>query len=437
MAPQGLPLRRQRPHLAGTSPRCRSTACGRTSGDRLLPSVRHRGLQLCPQPRGRLVTVYTNVDRLQPSSCRVPGRRSGRARVLLRRQSLPPHRDPVPRGRWSSSALTTLRSAPASLRALPALLKYGASPCASSRASSPTPSAPQPSTTSCISAAGRAAAHSPAAARLRRPARRRSRCTASSRSHSHEQRFVQLSGQVQYRSRSSAHHCRCHVTGVRLAGSDVSPPSASCQRRRPVHPRCATQRTSGVDALYNSRHLSDQPCSEPQRRPTDVRAVTYRYPRPSVAGQRNPSSGALQALQPTRAARKGAHRLPHPTAADRPACEAEKRRCADLVIAAAERHRPGLAAAVEVVDISTPLTRERYTGNWMGALQARRPDASMIRSLLQGGPRYDHPGLAGFFMAGQWVESWGASRRPRSRDATRYARSARRTACGSPPGARS
>ena len=66
-------------------------------------------------------------------------------------------------------------------------------------------------------------------------------------------------------------------------------------------------------------------------------------------------------------------------AADRPAYEAEKRRCADLVIAALERHRPALADAVEVVDVSTPLTRERYTGNWMGAMQARRPDASIIR----------------------------------------------------------
>jgi hypothetical protein len=31
----------------------------------------------------------------------------------------------------------------------------------------------------------------------------------------------------------------------------------------------------------------------------------------------------------------------------------------------------------------------------------------MIRTLLQGSPRYDEPGLAGFYSAGQWVESWG------------------------------
>ncbi len=93
--------------------------------------------------------------------------------------------------------------------------------------------------------------------------------------------------------------------------------------------------------------------------------------------------------------------------ADQPSYEAQKSRCADLVIAAIGRHRAGFAETVEVVDVSTPLTRERYTGNWMGAMQAARPDASMVKALLQGSPHYDHPSLAGFYMAGQRVESWG------------------------------
>ena len=117
---------------------------------------------------------------------------------------------------------------------------------------------------------------------------------------------------------------------------------------------------------------------------------------------------------------------------DRAAYEAEKQRCADLVIGAIGRHRDGFAANIEVVDVSTPLTRERYTGNWLGAMQAMRPDAGMVKVLLQSSPRYDHPGLAGFFMAGQWVESWAASPRPRSPGATRYVRSAARTARASP-----
>ena len=96
-----------------------------------------------------------------------------------------------------------------------------------------------------------------------------------------------------------------------------------------------------------------------------------------------------------------------PLATDRPAYDAAKRACADLVIGSLDRYWPGTSKAVEVVDVSTPLTRERYTGNWMGAMQARRPDSSLVGALLQRGPRYDHPGLDGFFMAGQWVESWG------------------------------
>jgi phytoene dehydrogenase-like protein len=96
-----------------------------------------------------------------------------------------------------------------------------------------------------------------------------------------------------------------------------------------------------------------------------------------------------------------------PLASDRPAYEAAKQACANLVIATLDDHLPGTAAAVEVADVSTPLTRERYTGNWMGAMQARRPDSSLVGALLHRGPRYDYPSLDGFFMAGQWVESWG------------------------------
>ena len=93
--------------------------------------------------------------------------------------------------------------------------------------------------------------------------------------------------------------------------------------------------------------------------------------------------------------------------ADRSRYEAEKRRCADFVVEAVGRFRPGFAGNVEVVDVSTPLTRERYTGNYMGTMQARKPDSGMIRALLRGAPRYEEPSLKGFWAAGQWVEAWG------------------------------
>lgn len=94
-------------------------------------------------------------------------------------------------------------------------------------------------------------------------------------------------------------------------------------------------------------------------------------------------------------------------AGDRSRYEAEKRRCADLVVQAVGRFRSGFAGRVEVRDVSTPLTRERYTGNYMGTMQARKPDSGMFRTLLRGAPRYDEPGVRGFWRAGQWVEAWG------------------------------
>lgn len=59
------------------------------------------------------------------------------------------------------------------------------------------------------------------------------------------------------------------------------------------------------------------------------------------------------------------------------------------------------------MDVATPLTRERYTGNFMGAMQARKPNRNMIKALAQGRPHYAYQGINGFYMAGQWVEAWG------------------------------
>lgn len=89
------------------------------------------------------------------------------------------------------------------------------------------------------------------------------------------------------------------------------------------------------------------------------------------------------------------------------AYQAEKNRCADHVIEVLNQYHPGLAEQVEVVDVSTPLTRERYTGNWMGAMQARKPNANMIKALMQSSPRYAVKGVEGLYVTGQWAEAWG------------------------------
>ena len=77
-----------------------------------------------------------------------------------------------------------------------------------------------------------------------------------------------------------------------------------------------------------------------------------------------------------------------------------------MVITILERHYPVIEDRIAVIDVATPLTRERYTGNWMGAMQARKPNSNMIKALLQGNLQYAFKGIAGFYMAGQWVEAW-------------------------------
>ena len=141
--------------LAGTSPEMpiyQPVAGPR--GDRFLPAVRHGGLRLRPQPgrqaRDRLHGRRPARGRVPG---RVPGRRRGRARVLCRRQRLPPHRHPVPHGgRPARRADDAPLGARVAARAAGAAQVRARSPCGSSRGSSPTPSAPRCSTTSCTSA---------------------------------------------------------------------------------------------------------------------------------------------------------------------------------------------------------------------------------------------------------------------------------------------
>ena len=56
-------------------------------------------------------------------------------------------------------------------------------------------------------------------------------------------------------------------------------------------------------------------------------------------------------------------------AADPARYQAEKERIADWVVAQLDRHYPGLAAQVEMRDVATPLTWERYTANWRGSFE--------------------------------------------------------------------
>lgn len=83
--------------------------------------------------------------------------------------------------------------------------------------------------------------------------------------------------------------------------------------------------------------------------------------------------------------------------------EAEKEKIAENVIASLDRRFPGLASKVEMWDVSTPLTFERYTGNWQGTFLGWRITTKTLR--LRMGKAL--PRLESFYMAGQWLEPGG------------------------------
>jgi phytoene dehydrogenase-like protein len=87
-------------------------------------------------------------------------------------------------------------------------------------------------------------------------------------------------------------------------------------------------------------------------------------------------------------------------ARDRVLYEDEKKRIADYTIAELDKRWPGFASQVEVVDVPTPATYVRYTGNWRGSPDGwyLTPENLMKRTMLR-----SLPGLSGFHMVGQWT----------------------------------
>lgn len=93
-------------------------------------------------------------------------------------------------------------------------------------------------------------------------------------------------------------------------------------------------------------------------------------------------------------------------AGDRAAYEEKKEQVARTVVTLLDQRFPGLAGQVEMVDVATPLTWERYTGNWRGSFEGwliTPQNASTMRQPM----RQTLPGLQRFYMCGQWVEPGG------------------------------
>jgi phytoene dehydrogenase-like protein len=73
-----------------------------------------------------------------------------------------------------------------------------------------------------------------------------------------------------------------------------------------------------------------------------------------------------------------------------------------------ERRLPGISGQIEVVDVSTPMTVERYTGNWQGSMEGWLMTPDTPTDVMIKGLDKTLPGLANFYMAGQWVEPTGS-----------------------------
>lgn len=91
---------------------------------------------------------------------------------------------------------------------------------------------------------------------------------------------------------------------------------------------------------------------------------------------------------------------------DRDLYRKEKADAAAKVIDAIDARFAGLKAKVEVTDVATPMTYERYTGNWRASFEGWLPTTKTSKYIVKGMKR-ELPGLSDFFMIGQWVSPGG------------------------------
>jgi phytoene dehydrogenase-like protein len=93
-------------------------------------------------------------------------------------------------------------------------------------------------------------------------------------------------------------------------------------------------------------------------------------------------------------------------AGDRKAYVMEKENALRKVIELLELRFPGISGQVEMTNVATPVTFERYTGNWKGSFEGWliTPENSgvVMKPMEQ-----TIPGLKNFYMCGQWVEPGG------------------------------
>jgi phytoene dehydrogenase-like protein len=78
-----------------------------------------------------------------------------------------------------------------------------------------------------------------------------------------------------------------------------------------------------------------------------------------------------------------------------------------ILIDRLDQFYPGIKADIEYVDVATPLSYERYTGNWQGSSCGWLLTKQTMFMMIFGLPK-TLPGLHNFYTIGQWVEPGGS-----------------------------
>jgi phytoene dehydrogenase-like protein len=93
----------------------------------------------------------------------------------------------------------------------------------------------------------------------------------------------------------------------------------------------------------------------------------------------------------------------HRLSAERPRYDAEKAAVAETIAALIQERIPAVAGRIEMIDVATPHTFERYTGNWRGSWEGWLLTTETCTLRLP----TTLPGLRNFRMIGQWTQPGG------------------------------
>jgi phytoene dehydrogenase-like protein len=86
--------------------------------------------------------------------------------------------------------------------------------------------------------------------------------------------------------------------------------------------------------------------------------------------------------------------------------DSEQRQVTDIILEHLDAIHPGISEHIEFKDEATPLSYERYTGNWMGATTGWLLTKNTMPMMILGVSK-TLPDLNNFYMAGHWVEPGG------------------------------